>query len=126
MSHPLPHFSCLNDSPKTVKGWGHEIEIVNLDYCGKLLWFKKGAKLSFHHHRDKTESFLVQGHIIFRYMDTSDASVHEAIMKTGDIVHIPRLLPHQVEAIEESTITEFSSHHENSDSYRVGKGNSQT
>lgn len=127
MSHPLPSFRNLSSSPRVEKGWGEEVLIVNLDYCGKLLCFKKGAKLSMHHHGYKAESFLISaGRILFRYIDTSDASVHEQIMENGDIVDIPRLLPHQIEALEDTVVTEFSTHHEDDDSYRVMPGNSQT
>ena len=43
------------------KGWGYEIIIVNNDqYCGKLLAFDKGKRLSFHYHLLKSETFFCQ------------------------------------------------------------------
>lgn len=126
MAHPSPTFRSLDTCPRTSKGWGEEVAVVNLDYCGKLLKFRKGARLSCHLHPIKQESFLISsGRILFRYIDTSDASTHERVMTEGDIVDIPRLLPHQVEALEDSVVTEFSTHHEDSDSLRVRPGDSQ-
>ncbi len=100
--------------------------MVNLDYCGKLLKFKAGSRLSMHMHRSKAETFIISsGRILFRYIDTTDASIHEKVMTEGDVIDIPRFLPHQIEALEDSVVTEFSTHHEDSDSLRVMPGDSQ-
>ncbi len=122
----LPRFRHLDSCPRTSKGWGEEIEVVNLDYCGKLLRFKAGSRLSMHMHRAKAETFVISlGRILFRYIDTTDASIHSKIMTEGDVIDIPRLLPHQIEALEDSVVTEFSTRHEDSDSLRVMPGDSQ-
>ena len=43
------------------KGWGYEDWIVNKpQYCGKLLFFKKGRGCSWHYHKKKDETFYVQ------------------------------------------------------------------
>ena len=43
------------------KGWGWEKWIVNCEeYCGKLLYFVKGKRCSWHHHKLKDEVFYVQ------------------------------------------------------------------
>ena len=43
------------------KGWGYEDWIVNTEkYCGKVLFFKKGKKCSWHYHKIKDETFYVQ------------------------------------------------------------------
>lgn len=126
-THPMPTFSSIDSAPKTSKGWGDEVQIVNLDYCGKLLRFRKGAKLSMHAHAQKAESFLISsGQIRFYYIDTSNASTYIRLMGEGDIIHIPRMLPHQIEALEDTIVTEFSTHHEDADSFRYSPGNSQT
>ena len=42
------------------KGWGYEHWIVNKEeYCGKLLFFKKGKRCSWHYHKLKDETFHV-------------------------------------------------------------------
>jgi hypothetical protein len=125
------------------KGWGHEKEIVNYDkYCGKLLFFNEGKKCSFHYHKLKTETFLVNyGKIFFMSAKLEDYSnnseMQEIIQKQfkenkfnkycqemtkGCIVHLDPFLIHCVYAVEPSEIIEFSTQHFDSDSIRLLKG----
>lgn len=62
------------------KGWGYEDWIVNSEkYCGKLLFFKRGKKCSFHYHKIKTETFYVhKGELKVWW---SDDDVHSDLMK---------------------------------------------
>ena len=51
----------------------------------------------------------------------------DCLLKEGDIVHIPQMLPHQLICGEKNgAIIEFSSHHDDADSYRYEPGDSQT
>ena len=56
------------------KGWGFEKWIVNCEkYCGKLLYFVKGKKCSWHYHKIKDEVFYIQsGKILLRYSHKDD------------------------------------------------------
>lgn len=110
------------------KAWGGESWICNNEeFCGKLLTIKAGAKFSMHFHRDKREVFWVlSGMLTLATIDTATAIKSEVVLTTGDIVEIPRLLPHQLTGLEDSKVVEFSTHHEDSDSYRVTPGDSQT
>ena len=56
------------------KGWGYEKWIVNNDlYCGKVLFFERGKKCSWHYHKVKDETFYVQsGEILLRYGEHDD------------------------------------------------------
>ena len=107
------------------KGWGYERWIVNRDdYCGKLLFMNKGKKLSWHYHEKKTETFYINKGTVLLYFGYSD-DIKSSIMQElsqGDIFHIPVGLRHRLEALEDSEIMEFSTHHEDSDSIRVEKG----
>jgi quercetin dioxygenase-like cupin family protein len=109
------------------KGWGREEVICNnSEYCGKRLIFKKGSKLSLHAHCLKRETFYVaRGNLILRLIDTEDATKHEARISKGSVVEIDRMLPHQLIAIEDSEVIEFSTHHDDFDSYRYEPGDSQ-
>ena len=51
------------------KGWGFEKWIVNCEeYCGKVLYFVKGKRCSWHYHKLKDEVFYVQsGKILLKY-----------------------------------------------------------
>jgi mannose-6-phosphate isomerase len=109
------------------KGWGEEIWLANNDkYCGKILKINKGAKFSLHYHLQKIETFhIFKGKIWFRFMDLKRADIVSQTVVEGKCIDIPIGLPHQIEALEDSIIIEVSTHHEDSDSYRIEKGDSQ-
>jgi len=109
------------------KGWGHEVIIVNNDlYCGKILHFNKGAKFSMHFHMKKMETWYVTtGLFTFRWINTGNADIIEETLKPGDTITNLVGEPHQIICLEEGDIFEVSTTHFDSDSYRVGKGDSQ-
>ena len=106
---------------KVKKIWGEEIWIVNEEYCGKKLVLKRGFRCSLHEHRKKDETFyLIRGKIL---MEVGD---RKWIMKPEDSVHISQNVLHRFTGLTNAQIIEFSSHHEDSDSYRKelsGKAN---
>ena len=107
------------------KGWGFEKWIVNSEqYCGKILYFVKGRKCSWHYHKIKDEVFYVQsGKILLKYYDEDDiALAHELILNRGDKFHVYRGLRHQMIALEDTELFEFSTQHFEDDSYRIIKG----
>lgn len=106
------------------KGWGCEKIIHNADgYCGKILCFKKGKKCSFHFHKNKTETFYCVGKIVVRYSKKNSLlRAKKIILKTGDTFHVPVGLRHQMEALEDSELFEFSSFDEPKDSIRIIEG----
>lgn len=121
------------------KGWGFERWIDNNDhYCGKLLFFAKGKKCSVHYHKIKTETFYVhKGELevwfhdevtllekiiqekgqnkIFDYME-------KLVLEEGDTFFVPPGRVHMMRALKDTEMFEFSTHHEDSDSYRLVKG----
>lgn len=107
----------------TVKGWGFEKCIVNKkEYCGKLLYFLKGKKCSWHYHNIKDETFYIQsGKILLKYSE-SDEQLFETILNPGDSFHIKKGLRHQMIALEDTELFEFSTEHFDDDSIRVTKG----
>ena len=111
------------------KGWGHELWICNTaKYCGKLLFFEAGKKCSYHYHKLKDQVFYLQsGKLIVRYNMYSDEYSKDSpwmtlTLKPGDTFHVKPGMRHQMEAIEDSELFEFSTQHFESDSYRVIKG----
>lgn len=109
------------------KGWGREVWLAANDrYCGKLLCFNEGAKFSAHFHDLKSETFYVlKGKVKLTWFDLKNANEIEEILIEGEVIDIPRLCVHQVEALQESVIIEVSTEHKDSDSFRVRKGDSQ-
>jgi len=106
------------------KGWGHEKVIHNSGgYCGKILCFRKGAKCSYHYHAIKDEHFYCVGKILLRYGWTDDiASTERVVLSTGDDFHIPVGMRHQMEALEDSELFEFSTTDYADDSIRIVPG----
>ena len=107
------------------KGWGFEKWIVNCtEYCGKVLYFVKGRRCSWHYHKIKDEVFYIQsGKILLKYSDHDDINnAKETILSKGDSFHVYRGLKHQMLAIEDTELIEFSTQHFDDDSYRLVKG----
>ena len=107
------------------KGWGYEKWIVNKEeYCGKLLFFEAGKRCSFHYHKIKDEVFYIQsGEIEITYGYDDDISKSETILLTkGERFHVPVGLRHQMKALSDTELFEFSTQHFEDDIYRVIKG----
>ena len=122
------------------KGWGYEqIIINNSKYCGKLLYIVESKRCSVHYHLIKDETFFVHSGKLYLYF-YDDVEELEALikqngeigiqshmqhitLKPGDNFYVPPGRVHQFIAIENTQLFEFSTHHEDSDSYRVIKGN---
>ena len=107
------------------KGWGYEKWIVNKeDYCGKLLHMIKGKKCSWHYHTLKDETFYLQeGKILLKYSEDDDIEkAKEIVLCRGDKFHIYRGLRHQMFALEDTDLFEFSTQHFEHDSNRVIQG----
>ena len=109
------------------KGWGKEIIIENNEkYCGKILVFNKGCKFSMHYHMKKDETWWVEeGQFRYTFIDTENAILTTLTLEPGWVVRQYPGQPHQLEALTDGRIFEVSTHHEDSDSYRVLPGDSQ-
>ncbi|MAH33634.1 hypothetical protein CL615_04565 [archaeon] len=95
------------------KEWGKEEWITNRDYCGKKLTLNKGFRCSMHYHKNKDETFyILKGRVL---METNN---EKRIMLPGDSILITPNTKHRFTGLEDSEIMEFSTHHEDSDSYR--------
>ena len=110
---------------KVKKGWGHETWIVNKpQYCGKLLFFNKGKRCSWHFHKIKDEVFYLQsGKMVVKFSwEDSNENANEIILEAGQNFYVPTGLRHQMIALEDSELFEFSTEHFDSDSHRIIKG----
>jgi len=107
------------------KGWGFEKWIVNCEeYCGKLLYFVKDKRCSWHYHELKDEVFYVQSgkmKVLFSEQDDIEKA-DEIILSRGDNFHVYTGLRHQMIALEDTELFEFSTQHFDTDSYRIIKG----
>ncbi len=97
------------DLPRRIeKPWGHEILFaLTRNYAGKVLFVKKGYRLSLQFHREKEETmYLFSGRI--RMEVGSGAESKESIFEPGDAIDLPPGTVHRVEALEDSFIMEVS------------------
>ena len=113
----------------TPKGWGYEHTLVNNEkYCGKLLFFVKGHSCSFHYHLVKDETFYVSsGKITVKYTDIipkeGEFIFDRAItLEAGDTFHVPPGRVHQMTALEDTSLFEFSTTDYPEDSYKIVRG----
>ena len=123
LTQPLFH-----DAEVVDKAWGREIVIANNPFfCGKILAFNPNAKFSMHFHMKKRESWYVHsGKFTMVYIDTTTATKFSRELKRGDVIDINIGVPHQLIAGDEfGEIFEVSTIHNDVDSYRVEKGDSQ-
>jgi len=107
------------------KGWGWERWIINCEeYCGKLLFFDNGKRCSWHYHKLKDEVFYLQsGLMIVKYSeDDNIEKAKQRVLNPGENFHVYRGLRHQMIALQDSELFEFSTQHFDSDSYRIIKG----
>ena len=117
--------SSTQDLKFVPKGWGFEKWIVNCtEYCGKLLYFVKDKKCSWHYHKLKDEYFYIQsGRVKIYFGDDDDIkNANTCILGPGENFHVYRGLRHRMEALEDTEIFEFSTQHFDSDSHRIQKG----
>jgi quercetin dioxygenase-like cupin family protein len=95
------------------KNWGSEEWIVNRDYCGKKLTLNKGFRCSMHYHKNKDETFyILKGKVLLELENK------KYILKPGDSMLVQPNQKHRFTGLEDSEIMEFSTHHEDEDSYR--------
>jgi len=113
------------DVDKHTKSWGHEEWIVNNElYCGKKLVFKKaGGATSLHFHIKKHETmYCAKGRFKITSVDSKTGVPRDFHLDPGDSIVIVPLDIHRITALDDhSELIEFSTHHEDSDSYRAAK-----
>lgn len=98
---------------KIKKVWGEEYWLVNKSYCGKILRLKKDCRCSLHYHKSKHETFLInKGKVLMEVNNT------KKIMEPGEFIEIKPRTKHRFTGLEDSEIIEFSTHHNDKDSYR--------
>lgn len=116
------------------KGWGYEIIHVNTPlYCLKTLFIFHGKRLSWHYHAIKHEHFYCQfGQALLLASDQDALLLDRAgldmslvdpqFLTPGSVAEIPTGVRHLVAAIEDTTLLEVSTHHDDADSIRLIPG----
>jgi len=98
-----------NELPQRIeKPWGYEVLFASTPrYAGKIIFIKKGHRVSLQYHRKKEESlYLYQGEAKME-IETPDGIMSSTI-QAGESIHIPPHTKHRLEAIQDSTFLEVS------------------
>ena len=119
------------------KTWGWESCIVNKDeYCGKLLFFKKGMKCSFHYHQEDETFYIQEGKLKVWYSfddnfpeesgcaiwDNRDSTQRGiVVLEEGDTFYVKPPMRHRMMGLEDTLVLEFSTKHSDSDTVRIIK-----
>jgi mannose-6-phosphate isomerase-like protein (cupin superfamily) len=90
------------------KPWGYELVWARTDrYVGKILHVKAGHVLSLQYHNRKDETMhVLAGELILRTQPGE--TLLSRPFKSGETVHIPARLIHQIEAVVDSDVLEAS------------------
>ena len=101
----------LSQVRRVDKPWGYELIWARTgDYVGKILFIRKGHKLSLQYHNVKEETILLHaGSMIFTAEE--NGSLVQKRLAPGDSHHIPPGMKHRMEAVEDCTVFEVSTPH---------------
>ncbi len=100
--------------------WGGEHWLVNEElYCLKYLDLVRGFQCSLHYHKIKDETcYVLEGSVELEIEVKGERQTY--MLHKGDQFHLFPNVPHRFKAYTETaSILEVSTHHENSDSYRL-------
>lgn len=99
----------INKAQKTDKPWGYELLFARTDrYAGKILFVKKGHRLSLQFHNVKDETIYVHQGKIHLQFGGADGNLVDSVLTDGDSVRIEPLSRHRIEALEDTTLLEVS------------------
>lgn len=115
------------------KVWGYELWIENNElYCGKHLHVLPTKWCSVHYHKNKKETFyIINGELKLEYSIDLNLSFWKCgivkptrILKKGDSFTLEPMIAHRFTSNTSypCDFIEISTHHEDSDSYRIIQG----
>jgi mannose-6-phosphate isomerase-like protein (cupin superfamily) len=104
------------------KYWGNIQTMVNAEYTGKRLFFRKGQHSSLHFHCNKTETYFIHSGELFLRLRAGRGEDRFFALRQGDTLLIPPGLMHQDGGAADTVIIEISTHDEDSDSFIVEDG----
>ncbi len=94
---------------KTEKPWGFEILFACTGkYAGKVIFVKKGHRLSLQYHEKKDEVMYIHEGEILLEVEGSDGQVVPTVLRPGQCIRVPPLTRHRLAAIEDTTFFEVS------------------
>lgn len=96
--------------PKKVdKPWGFELIFAHTEkYAGKVLFVRKGERLSLQYHKNKDESIYVYEGRVLIQLGGGEGQLMSKMLCVGDGVRIRPLTRHRIEAVVDTTLLEVS------------------
>ena len=94
---------------KVEKPWGYELLFAHTSrYAGKIIFVRKGHRLSLLYHEQKDESMYIYSGTVSMEIKGRDGQLHSSILRQGDPIRILPLTTHRVTAVDDATILEVS------------------
>ena len=91
------------------KPWGYELIYAVTDkYVGKILFVKKGKRLSLQYHREKDETIYIYRGKIELQVGHLDHRLEDEELSEGDAIRLEPLVLHRMKALEDTFILEVS------------------
>jgi len=96
--------------PKKIeKPWGYElVYALSPKYAGKVIFVKKGHRLSLQYHERKDESLYIYKGKALLEIEGRDGRMTPVEVGPGYSVRIPPGTKHRIKAIEDTTLLEVS------------------
>jgi mannose-6-phosphate isomerase len=93
---------------KTEKPWGYELLFAHTPkYAGKVIFVKKGHRLSLQYHEKKDETMYVyEGKLLLEI--EKDGKLTQSEIASGSSIPIPVMTKHRITAIEDTFVFEVS------------------
>ena len=94
---------------KTDKPWGYELLFAKTEqYAGKVIFIKKGSRLSLQYHNKKDESIYVYDGELRLEIEGQGGVMFSPVLQRGEAMRIQPLTRHRMEAIQDTFIFEVS------------------
>ncbi len=94
---------------KTEKPWGYELLWARTSrYAGKLIFIRKGHRLSLQYHEKKDETIYIHEGEVLIEIGGSDGRMESISLEAGQSIWIQPGTRHRLQAVEDTTIFEVS------------------
>jgi len=94
---------------KTEKPWGYEFLFAHTSkYAGKLIFVKKGHRLSLQYHSKKDEAMLIYQGKALMEIEEPDGRRYSLTLEPGQSIHLVPFTKHRLQAVEDTTLFEVS------------------
>jgi len=94
---------------KTEKPWGYELLFAHRsEYAGKVIFVKKGHRLSLQYHEKKDETLYVYKGKALLDIGENDQHMVSRVVQSGESITVPPFTRHRLKAIEDTVFLEAS------------------